>query len=455
MAGLDLLDPKYADLLREQNSEEANALAVARQSPYESQKYTAYKSGGAIADGLTQAAGGALGVDTRSPVEKYEEGIAKVREQIASEGLDATDPDKFYPRVIQLLAQNGLASQAAQMQVEYQKQKREGKRDALALQREERMARTDSARDARAKERNDIIAAKIPAGAKRDKILQYLDDLDATDNPERRTYLTSILSNLARGTLHFKDLNGELVIFNPDGSVLGRHDKSVSPDAALRDQTTRDLAQFRADTKALGLSEGADAQLKGPAATAVAGAHTLMAAVKHAYDEVTAYPSAVGWQNYMDFMDRVNRMDPEGVAARAAVGDVGSQLTHERYGAAVTGTEFQRASQFIPKNTDNHTTILDKLRNIYRSASEAANARRTTAGHPAVTYPDLPQFIPQEPTGEAPPAKREPPKLAPRQSKAAPATAAPTAATPVAAPAASGEDRVETWVRRNGKLVKE
>ena len=60
----------------------------------------------------------------------------------------------------------------------------------------------------------------------------------------------------------------------------------------------------------------------------------------------------------------LNRLDPKGVDARAAVADIGSLILHDRSGAAVTASESPRLVPFIPLSTDDNTTVLKKLRRL-------------------------------------------------------------------------------------------
>jgi hypothetical protein len=58
----------------------------------------------------------------------------------------------------------------------------------------------------------------------------------------------------------------------------------------------------------------------------------------------------------------LNRMDPKGVAARAAITNLGSAILHDRSGAAVTAAEFPRLQPFIPSMEDSYDTARTKLR---------------------------------------------------------------------------------------------
>ena len=87
--------------------------------------------------------------------------------------------------------------------------------------------------------------------------------------------------------------------------------------------------------------------------------------------------SATGFKGYLP-NQLLNRVDPEGVDARAAIADLGSLVIHDRSGAAVTAAEFPRLAPFIPSEKDDQATIQKKLKRfvqVYRdemSATEQA-----------------------------------------------------------------------------------
>lgn len=70
--------------------------------------------------------------------------------------------------------------------------------------------------------------------------------------------------------------------------------------------------------------------------------------------------NATGAKNYL-FDALVQRIDPKGVDTRAAIGDLGSLIIHDRSGAAVTAAEFPRLRPFIPMPTDDRKTAEKKL----------------------------------------------------------------------------------------------
>lgn len=71
----------------------------------------------------------------------------------------------------------------------------------------------------------------------------------------------------------------------------------------------------------------------------------------------------------------LNYMDPKGVDARAAIGDLGSIVIHDRSGAAVTAAEYPRLRPFIPQATDSPTVAAQKAR---RFANEYEKIQQET-----------------------------------------------------------------------------
>lgn len=87
----------------------------------------------------------------------------------------------------------------------------------------------------------------------------------------------------------------------------------------------------------------------------------------------TQDPNATGLKGYLP-NQLLNRVDPDGVEARAAIADLGSLVIHSRSGAAVTAAEFPRLAPFIPSAKDDADTVKKKLRafaTVYREEQEA------------------------------------------------------------------------------------
>ena len=85
---------------------------------------------------------------------------------------------------------------------------------------------------------------------------------------------------------------------------------------------------------------------------------------------VSSYSGAVGSWNYLtpDFL--AQRTDPKGVNVRSLITNIGSQIIHDRSGAAVTVSEYPRLKPFIPLITDTPATIHKKLSNLKRILTE-------------------------------------------------------------------------------------
>ena len=70
--------------------------------------------------------------------------------------------------------------------------------------------------------------------------------------------------------------------------------------------------------------------------------------------------NATGYKGYLP-TNFLNRIDPQGVSARAEIADIGSLKIHDRSGAAVTVSESPRLMPFIPLTTDDAEAALKKL----------------------------------------------------------------------------------------------
>lgn len=92
-----------------------------------------------------------------------------------------------------------------------------------------------------------------------------------------------------------------------------------------------------------------------------------MRKIQDAMALLRAHPKAVGLNRAVPLLGDIlnQRVDPEGMKARAAIADVGSLVIHDRSGAAVTAAEWPRLQPFIPKMNDTHEAALIKLQRFY------------------------------------------------------------------------------------------
>jgi len=110
-----------------------------------------------------------------------------------------------------------------------------------------------------------------------------------------------------------------------------------------------------------------------------------MNVIDEAIRRIQANPKALGAKNLLPDII-MQRADPEGVATRAAVADIGSLKIHERSGAAVTASESPRLMPFVPSVKDTPQAALDKLKRLRAyldqetQALEAAGAVVPKAG---------------------------------------------------------------------------
>ena len=118
--------------------------------------------------------------------------------------------------------------------------------------------------------------------------------------------------------------------------------------------------------------------LTGTIQKAIATNAQTMTNVDEALRMLDAHPDAVGLKRMGP--DALNqRLDPEGVDARAMIANVGSLILHDRSGAAVTVSEWPRLAPFIPRMGDNAATARRKLQ-LLRKAMETETAELRSGG---------------------------------------------------------------------------
>lgn len=120
---------------------------------------------------------------------------------------------------------------------------------------------------------------------------------------------------------------------------------------------------------------GAALQMKPPAG--ISGGYNanlqIVRQIDDAIAQLKANPSATGLRRAApDFVNQ--RLDPEGVGARAGVGDVGSMKIHQRSGAAVSAKEEPRLMPFVPTTTGTADANIQKLERLKQFALQENEA---------------------------------------------------------------------------------
>lgn len=168
-------------------------------------------------------------------------------------------------------------------------------------------------------------------------------------------------------------------------------------------------------------------QLKPPPGKAMdgyVGNRTSIFKIDDAWKAVRAAKNATGAKGYTpNFI--LQRTDPNGVAARAAVADIGSLLIHDRSGAAVTISETPRLLPFVPQVTDDMPTIEKKLNQLRRALqNEQADIEDTYSAEQGFRFPRYRKAVPPQLGGDRnagqPRQGGSLPVLTPEQARAAP-----------------------------------
>lgn len=181
---------------------------------------------------------------------------------------------------------------------------------------------------------------------------------------------------LGLGSRGDSDLTGEeyLATLSADDAriVKGLADGSIKQEAISTKGNRRErmlamTKQYQADAN-LGSNKNKDVPTQ--AQKAMLENDTNVRRAERALNLVTsaAGKDATGLKGYLP-NQLLNRMDPAGVDARAAIADLGSLVIHDRSGAAVTAAEFPRLAPFIPTEKDDQATVEKKLKRfveVYR-----------------------------------------------------------------------------------------
>lgn len=140
-----------------------------------------------------------------------------------------------------------------------------------------------------------------------------------------------------------------------------------------RDRIARDAAKNQANQKpmpvnaAKGLFENQTNLRRAESALALIQGKDL--------GEMKGDKNATGFKGFLPDA-ALQRVDPKGVDARAAIADLGSLVIHDRSGAAVTAAEFPRLTPFIPSSRDDPATVEKKLKRFVQVYKQEVDATR-------------------------------------------------------------------------------
>jgi hypothetical protein len=97
---------------------------------------------------------------------------------------------------------------------------------------------------------------------------------------------------------------------------------------------------------------------------------------------VDQYPGAFGVSNAMggSFVKDQLSPNPANIAARAAIADLSSMQIHNRTGAAMSKSEWERLRPFLPTDVDNPTTVKTKLQGLRKQIERETAQMQTLYG---------------------------------------------------------------------------
>lgn len=183
-------------------------------------------------------------------------------------------------------------------------------------------------------------------------------------------------------------------LFDVDHPVPVQADRTLVPvqqaDGSVR-YTPRDLAA--GELAPSPNARGAAAIMKDVAAN-----ETQVSVIDDALKELDAHPDAVGLKRGAADLplvggvaDAINqRVDPNGVAARASLANVSSLVIKDRSGSAVTVSESARLRPFIPSTGDTPEAIRVKLRKLRAAIETETQELRKSGGTGAHTGASAP-----------------------------------------------------------------
>lgn len=195
-----------------------------------------------------------------------------------------------------------------------------------------------------------------------------LADLTREDNQQARAY-ESNANRVSTETLKREQLAQQAEIQREQTLERERAARLRSEDMRLsidqRREAAREAVAARREIAAIvaGSKGGGGKSLPAAQAKAWIENETALGKIDRAREILGQSKGSFGLKNYAPDL-LTQRMDPKGVAARAAISDIGSLKIHDRSGAAVSASEDKRLKPFVPLSTDSPDTIAKKLDNF-------------------------------------------------------------------------------------------
>lgn len=187
--------------------------------------------------------------------------------------------------------------------------------------------------------------------------------------------------------------NGEPQVFAGPATVVG-----VDPDGneIRRINKTGQLFTISPETGEYRAHSGATQPKPSTAAVKNAKeANAGIAGIDDALKSIKDNPQALGLINALPFSETVRQYtDPEGIATRAKVANIGSLKIHDRSGAAVSAAEFPRLRPFIPQQSDSPEAAKKKLEDL-KAEYGRMRAEWSQAGTKPVTPDDKSSGLPK------------------------------------------------------------
>ncbi len=445
-----LFAPKIRDVRQEEIDEDRRISDLAA-DPFKAMAMTAYGSARDAGRALGETAASAFGKDPRTPTKRHSDAVEAAKAQVAQLGLNPDDPksmDEFYRQVIMILQKQGLAAEALAVGKEYQAQKRAAAKGDLEVQELQRKKDRDLATNARAAERNAILAKK---GLGTPETLRLLAELDNTpvEQAEKRKAITARLNALAAAGnkgIKIVDLGNEVQIVDAaTGKEIRSEDKGAEP---AKSATPANTAKEKAAKEA-----AKDAYVE------------AKAGLQRQYDAVVALHNHPGVEGITGRIGR--KVGEEGFVGETmttvASGPARAALAlHEQ----VVGGTFLAGLVKLKAASKTGATglgaVTEKEGNKVQSDAAALNRAQDAPAYRqqlSIYASEMIAFgqrldAAAQDDGIPPVPLTEKPLQAPQRGRRAadkPAAAAPAAAPAPAAPAAG----VVRWVRKDGKLVKE